>query len=82
MLYTEKMLFRQIRATLQSEGYDPRKVTEETRIKHDLDLHEILICDIADDLEKKFGVSIPDEELLSAETIGDIVAYAFGYRAA
>ena len=39
MLYTEKMLFRQIRATLQSEGYDPRKVTEETRIKHDLDLH-------------------------------------------
>lgn len=56
-------------------GIEPSEVTLEKSFVDDLDIDSLSMVEIAVQLEDKFGVKIPDEDLASLKTVGDGVAY-------
>ena len=43
-----------------------------------LGIDSIVVAEVVDDLEKKFGVELPFRDLLEADTVGDFVALVRG----
>ena len=71
------------RKTLQSEvlsvlheqfDIQPSSVGEETRLREDLDLDSIDLCDMIGVIEKRAGISAQLNDFLHAKTFGDLVA--------
>ncbi|GAB08993.1 acyl carrier protein [Gordonia araii NBRC 100433] len=56
-------------------GIDPSEVTIEKSFVDDLDIDSLSIVEIAVQLEDKYGVKVPDEDLAGLRTVGDAVAY-------
>lgn len=50
-------------------------ITEDTVLLEDLDADSLDLIDLAMSLEDCFEVEVPDEELESFKTVGDIVKY-------
>ena len=53
----------------------PEEITEEKSLADDLDLDSLTMVEIAVLAEGELGVKIPDEELPSLVTVGDVVSY-------
>ncbi|GAD85655.1 acyl carrier protein [Nocardia asteroides NBRC 15531] len=56
-------------------GIDVADVTIEKSFVEDLEIDSLSLVEIAVQLEDKYGVKIPDEDLASLRTVGDAVAY-------
>lgn len=56
-------------------GIEPSEVTLEKSFVDDLDIDSLSMVEIAVQMEDKYGVKIPDEDLASLKTVGDSVAY-------
>ncbi|MGF6887549.1 acyl carrier protein [Nocardia sp. GAS34] len=56
-------------------GIDPSEVLIEKSFVEDLDIDSLSLVEIAVQLEDKYGVQIPDEDMASLKTVGDAVAY-------
>ncbi|GAB2653369.1 meromycolate extension acyl carrier protein AcpM [Prescottella soli] len=56
-------------------GIEPSEVTIEKSFVDDLDIDSLSMVEIAVQTEDKYGVKIPDEDLASLRTVGDVVAY-------
>ena len=56
-------------------GIEPSEVTIERSFVDDLDIDSLSLVEIAVQLEDKYGVKIPDEDMQSPRTVGDAVAY-------
>lgn len=56
-------------------GIEPSEVTMEKSFVDDLDIDSLSMVEIAVQMEDKYGVKIPDEDLASLKTVGDSVAY-------
>lgn len=56
-------------------GIEASEVTIEKSFVADLDIDSLSQVEIAVQLEDKYGVKIPDEDLAGLRTIGDAVAY-------
>ncbi|MEV6060229.1 meromycolate extension acyl carrier protein AcpM [Nocardia asteroides] len=56
-------------------GIDVAEVTIEKSFVEDLEIDSLSLVEIAVQLEDKYGVKIPDEDLASLRTVGDAVAY-------
>lgn len=56
-------------------GIDAAEVTVEKAFVDDLDIDSLSLVEIAVQLEDKYAVKIPDEDLTSLRTVGDAVAY-------
>jgi acyl carrier protein len=56
-------------------GIEPSEVTIEKSFVDDLDIDSLSLVEIAVQLEDKYGVKIPDEDMQSLRTVGDAVAY-------
>lgn len=56
-------------------GIEPSEVTIEKSFIDDLDIDSLSLVEIAVQLEDKYGVKIPDEELAGLRTVGDAVSY-------
>jgi acyl carrier protein len=56
-------------------GVDGSKVTYEARFMEDLGADSLGLVDVTMELEEKFGVSIPDEDLPKITTIGSAIDY-------
>jgi acyl carrier protein len=56
-------------------GIEPAEVTIEKSFVDDLDIDSLSMVEIAVQTEDKYGVKIPDEDLASLRTVGDVVAY-------
>lgn len=56
-------------------GIEPSEVTEEKSFVDDLDIDSLSMVEIAVQLEDRYGVEIPDEDLGKLRTVGDAVAY-------
>lgn len=56
-------------------GVDTADITAEKSFTEDLDVDSLSMVEIAQEVEEKFGVSIPDEELGNIKTVGDAVSY-------
>ena len=51
------------------------EITPESRIKEDLGADSLDVLQMLMTIEEEKGIVIPDEELATFETVGDIVAY-------
>ncbi|MBU3061091.1 acyl carrier protein [Nocardia sp. NEAU-G5] len=56
-------------------GIDPSEVLIEKSFVEDLDIDSLSLVEIAVQLEDKYGVQIPDEDMASLKTVGDAVSY-------
>ncbi|MDH6279470.1 acyl carrier protein [Rhodococcus sp. LBL1] len=56
-------------------GIEPSEVTIEKSFVDDLDIDSLSMVEIAVQTEDKYGVKIPDEDLASLRTVGDVVGY-------
>lgn len=56
-------------------GIEPAEVTEEKSFVDDLDIDSLSMVEIAVQLEDRYGIEIPDEDLGKLRTVGDAVAY-------
>ena len=54
---------------------EPARVVPEARIKKDLGADSLDILQLLMRIEDKYGITIPDEELATFETVGDVVSY-------
>ena len=56
-------------------GIEPSEVTPEKSFVDDLDIDSLSMVEIAVQLEDRYGIEIPDEDLGKLRTVGDAVAY-------
>lgn len=56
-------------------GVAPEDVTPEKSFVDDLDIDSLSMVEIAVQLEDRFGVKVPDDELNNLKTVGDAVNY-------
>ena len=56
-------------------GIEPSEVTLDKAFIDDLDIDSLSMVEIAVQLEDKYGVKVPDEDLAGLKTVGDAVAY-------
>ncbi|KAA8884350.1 acyl carrier protein [Nocardia colli] len=56
-------------------GIEAAEVTIEKSFVDDLDIDSLSLVEIAVQLEDKYSVKIPDEDLASLRTLGDAVTY-------
>ena len=69
-------MFERVQAILAKQlRVDPARVVPEARIKKELGADSLDILQLLMRIEDQYGISIPDEELATFETVGDVVAY-------
>ena len=56
-------------------GIETREVTLEKSFVDDLDIDSLSMVEIAVQVEDRFGVKMPDDELANLKTVGDAVDY-------
>ncbi|GAB4587192.1 meromycolate extension acyl carrier protein AcpM [Nocardia sp. IFM 10818] len=56
-------------------GIEAAEVTAEKSFVDDLQIDSLSLVEIAVQLEDKYSVKVPDEDLASLRTVGDAVAY-------
>lgn len=56
-------------------GIEPSEVTPDKAFIDDLDIDSLSMVEIAVQLEDKYGVKVPDEDLAGLKTVGDAVGY-------
>ncbi|MCS3782346.1 meromycolate extension acyl carrier protein AcpM [Tsukamurella ocularis] len=56
-------------------GIEPSEVTLDKAFIDDLDIDSLSMVEIAVQLEDKYGVKVPDEDLAGLKTVGDAVSY-------
>ena len=54
---------------------DPNTITENTNLQEDLGADSLDLVDVVMSLEDEFDKEIPDEDVESIKTVGDIVSY-------
>jgi len=54
---------------------DPSVITRETRLREDLKVDSLDAAEIILAIEEKLDVEIPDELMMSANTVGEIISY-------
>ncbi|MBR2042682.1 MAG: acyl carrier protein [Oscillospiraceae bacterium] len=70
------MVFEKVREILCDQlDIDPEEVTLDTNIIDDLGADSLDLVDFVMSLEDEFDQEIPDEDIESIRTIGDIVSY-------
>lgn len=69
-------MFEQVKKALAKQlRINESDIAPESKIKDDLGADSLDVLELLMDIEDKFGISIPDEELGNFETVIDIVNY-------
>jgi acyl carrier protein len=61
-------------------GVAPADATPEKSFTEDLDVDSLSMVEIATEVENKFGVAIPDDELANIKTVGDAITFITNNR--
>jgi acyl carrier protein len=70
------MVFEKVREILCDQlDLDPEDITLDTNIIEDLGADSLDLVDFVMSLEDEFDKEIPDEDVESIKTVGDIVSY-------
>jgi acyl carrier protein len=56
-------------------GVETSEITREKSFVDDLDIDSLSMVEIAVQVEDRFGVKVPDDELANLRTVGDAVDY-------
>jgi len=71
-----KEIEAQVKEILAKElGVDLKKVTDDRSLVNDLGMDSFNAVEITFELENKFGIGIPDEEIKNIKIVNDIVEY-------
>jgi acyl carrier protein len=57
------------------QAKDDLVITKETNFSDDLRMDSLEIVELIIEIEKNFGIQIPDEEIESSQTFGDLLKY-------
>ena len=69
-------VFERIRDYLADQlDVEPEKITPESDINNDFDADRLDVSDMITTLSDEFGVEIPDEDIETFHTVGDVVNY-------
>ena len=67
-------MFEEIRKAIAEQLNVPEEnITLETRFVEDLKADSLDLVELVMDLEEKYGVEIPDEQLAEVKTVGQII---------
>nr|WP_304519777.1 acyl carrier protein [Clostridium estertheticum] len=70
------MMFEEIRACISSQlNIDEEEIKIESSFKNDLGADSLDIVELIMELEEKYDIEIPDEDVEKIVTVGDIVEY-------
>lgn len=53
---------------------DPAEITEQANLRTDIGLSSLDLMSVASDMENTFGVKISERAILTAKTVGDLIA--------
>ncbi len=53
---------------------DPAEITEQANLRTEIGLSSLDLMSVASDMESTFGVKIPERTILTAKTVGDLIA--------
>lgn len=53
---------------------DPDTITEDSVLRTDLGLNSFDLVNVAVAIEKEFNISVPDKQIASIKTVGDIIS--------
>lgn len=53
---------------------DPAEITEQANLRTDIGLSSLDLMSVASDMENTFGGKIPERAILTAKTVGDLIA--------
>ena len=74
--FTKEQIESMVRAALIEQAkLPPEKCALTASIRNDLGIDSLDIVELMFDLEKRFEIVIPDEDLLKIVTIGDLITY-------
>lgn len=73
MADTSQEVLEGIRTHLEGRGIDGSKVQLDAQLGDDLDLDSLDTVELTLGLEKRFGIEIPDDDLVDVATVGDVV---------
>lgn len=69
-------MFEEIREAIAKQLNIPKeRITEESRLIDDLKADSLDVVELVMGLEERYGIEIPDEDLPSIKTVGDIIRY-------
>ncbi len=53
---------------------DPAEITEQANLRTEIGLSSLDLMSVASDMESTFGMKIPERAILTAKTVGDLIA--------
>ena len=69
-------MFEDIKNIIVEElDIDPERITESTSLADDIGADSLDVLQMLMTIEEEHGITIPDEELATFETVGDILAF-------
>ncbi|HEY2765654.1 MAG TPA: acyl carrier protein [Pseudonocardiaceae bacterium] len=72
---TEEILGGLAEIVNEVAGVETSEITLDKSFVDDLDIDSLSMVEIAVQVEDRFGVKVPDEELANLKTVGDAVDY-------
>lgn len=69
-------MFEMLKSIISRQlGVDPDDIEQSTRITDDLGADSLDVVEMVMNIEQECGVAIPDEVVMSLETVGDVLNY-------
>ncbi|MBQ8092480.1 MAG: acyl carrier protein [Clostridia bacterium] len=70
------MIFEKLQAMVSDQlGIDAASITENSRLKEDLDADSASVMMLVMDIESEFNIEIEDDAIERVKTVGDMVRY-------
>ncbi|MBO5535714.1 MAG: acyl carrier protein [Clostridia bacterium] len=70
------MIFEKLQGMVAEQlGMDPGEITENSRLKEDLNADSASIMMLVMDIESEFNIEIEDDAIELVKTVGDMVRY-------
>jgi acyl carrier protein len=66
-------IFEAVKTHLEGRGIEENKITPQATLLGDLDLDSLDTMEMTLQMEERFGIEIPDQELEGLETVQDAV---------
>jgi acyl carrier protein len=73
MTTKQEEIFEAVKTHLQGRGIEERQIKPDATLLGDLDLDSLDTMELTLQMEERFGIEIPDEELEDLETVQDAV---------
>ena len=75
------MTFEKIAELIAAQlGIDKDSITEDSRLLEDLKADSLDIVEMLMTIEDKYGINVPDEDVSSLKTVGDVAKYIESHK--